>query len=255
MHEIASYQTAIDSHAARFAVASAIHPEDHIFNFVFNHPGFPSRDSAISYYFSDGANSAEQFVALLAQHSAPSAQLPSVLEFASGYGCVTRHLALKKSFVLRSCDIHPQANRFVERELDVGCIQSSSCPESLRLPRPFDVVFALSFFSHMPLTTWSRWLVRLIETASPGGLIIFTTHGAKSRPHFGNPEICDLGFWFKADSEQADLPFQQYGQTITMPTFVLQNIASIPGAELVEMREGYWWSHQDLYVLRRRDLP
>ena len=34
-----------------------------------------------------------------------------------------------------------------------------------------------------------------------------------------------------------------------------KNIASIPFAELIEVREGYWWDHQDLYVLRHREPP
>jgi SAM-dependent methyltransferase len=251
----ADYNLAIRVNAERFGVSGAVHPSDHIFNFLFSNPVFHSREAAIEYYFSDGARSAKQFLSLVSQHLTPSAKTPTILEFASGYGCVTRHLALDRFIELCSCDIHPQAIQFLESAIGVHAIQSSSYPEMLQLPMQFDVVFALSFFSHMPITTWSRWLVRLIEATRFGGIIAFTTHGMVSRKYFGEPEIPELGFWFKAESEQADLAVEEYGQTIVTPAFVRKNIASMPFAELIDVREGYWWNHQDLYVLRRSELP
>ena len=82
---------AIAAQAARFGVAAAVHPEDHIWNFVLGHPGFGSRAAAIEYYFADGAQSARHFRELIG----PGAR-GAVLEFAAGYGCVTRHLALAR---------------------------------------------------------------------------------------------------------------------------------------------------------------
>jgi SAM-dependent methyltransferase len=254
LNSVADYHAAIWGNAERFGVSAAIHPDDHIFNFVFNQPGF-TREAAIEDYFSDGARSAKQFLSLVSQHLKPSTRAPTVLEFASGYGMVTRHLALDRSIELHSCDIHPQAIQFLECEIGVRAIQSSSCPEMLRLPMQFDVVFALSFFSHMPITTWARWLVQLIEATRIGGITTFTTQRMVSRKYFGEPEIPELGFWFKAESEQFDLSIEEYGQTIVTPAFVKKNVASMPFAELVEVRDGYWWEHQDLYVLRRRELP
>lgn len=232
--------------AREFGVRSAIHPEDHIYNFVMAHPGFQSDRHRVRYYFEDGARSAEQFAAIVSRHH--NAEAPSVLEFASGYGCVSRHLGA--NFDLVCCDIHPAAHAFLQQSLGLQSILSTSIPDDFDTGRHFDVVFALSFFSHMPSRTWRRWLAQLATQVSPGGLLVFTTHGELSRAHFDNPVIPESGFWFRADSEQKDLPTAEYGQTIVTPGFVRGSIAGIPGATLVEEVGAGWWGHQDVFVVR-----
>jgi SAM-dependent methyltransferase len=239
----------VDQVAAKYSVCAAIHPEDHIFNFVMHHPGFPSDEDRVEYYFRDGQTSARQFLEIVERHVG-LARTRDLLEFASGYGCVTRHL-IKMTERLLCCDIHPQAIDFLQKKIGVKAIQSASRPELLQLPTQADVVFALSFFSHMPITTWARWLVSLCQAVKPGGILVFTTHGHASRKFLGNPEIPSLGFWYEPRSEQADLPVEQYGLTLTTPEFVTKNLLTIPFVALVETREAYWWGHQDLYVVQK----
>jgi hypothetical protein len=93
---------------------------------------------------------------------------------------------------------------------------------------------------------------------NPGGLLIFTTHGYRSRRFFGSPSLNRDGYWFDETSEQQDLSITEYGQMIVTPGYVLNQIHlmnQIPdhaGADLVFMQEGCWWSHQDTYVLRKQ---
>lgn len=249
MHTV--HSTLIANAARNHEVSPAIHPDDHIFRFLIEHEGFPSDEARIGYYFDDGRRSAEQFLGILDRHV--NIESAEVLEFASGYGCVTRHLVKRLGSHIQSCDIHSQAIEFLRHEIGVAAIQSAEQPEMLQLNRCFDVVFALSFFSHMPITTWARWLVRLTQATKPSGIIVFTTQGLYSRKFFGEPEIPEIGFWFSASSEQKDLPTEQYGQTIVTPEFVKKHVFTIPHAELIEHREGYWWGHQDLYVLRKTE--
>jgi hypothetical protein len=234
--------------ARRFGVKSAIHPDDHIFSFLLAHPGFTTDIVRATYYFEDGARSRMKLESLTRELLLKDGH--SLLEFASGYGCVTRHLT-NSSADLWACDIHPAAINFLQHELDARAFQSSSFPEKLEVPQQFDVVFALSFFSHMPIATWARWLVRLVQVTRSGGFVIFTTHGLKSQPHVRDGVVIPpTGFWFVPASEQPDLPTEQYGQTITTPTFVQTAIASIQGVRLVKFEEAAWWSHQDLYVVQ-----
>ncbi len=241
----------IKRHAASLGVSPAVHSDDHIFRFIVEHPQFDSDEARVGHYFEDGANSARQFTELLNQYCGAMGRKLQVLEFASGYGCVTRHLVLNRAIALESCDIHPAALEFLKHSIGVEAIASSRFPEELKLPHLFDFVFALSFFSHMPITTWARWLVRLTQSVRPGGAIAFTTHGMASRVLAGNPDLGPLGFWFLASSEQADLPNEEYGSTFVTETFVRKNLLSIPSVELLETRLGYWWGHQDLYVVRK----
>jgi SAM-dependent methyltransferase len=247
-------QPLIERVAARFEVSAAVHPEDHIFRFIMEHPQFESDEAKVEYYFADGAKSARQFSELLHRYCEPTRQ-PQVLEFASGYGCVTRHLIRDRGLQLESCDIHPAALEFLRDAIGVRALPSSRFPEEVSFPHDFDFVFALSFFSHMPITTWRRWLVRLSQSLKPGGVLAFTTHGMASRALADNPEIPESGFWFRASSEQADLAGEEYGTSIVTETFVRQSAETIPSIELAEVRPAYWWGHQDLYVLRRPDKP
>ena len=227
-----------------------IHEADHIFNYIANIPRFPTRPDAEREYFRNGKESAECLKALLSELS--DHEPVSLLEFASGYGCVTRHLKLAlPSTRIVPCDIHREAINFIERTMRINGLLSRTVPEDADFGGQFDVVFALSFFSHMPKETWGRWLRKLVISAKLGGLIIFTTHGAKSAEMMSNPPLDAEGFWFSPNSEQADLKMADYGTTITSFKFVYAQIASIHDAQLMQFREGFWWGHQDLFILRR----
>jgi SAM-dependent methyltransferase len=238
---------AIARQASRFGVAAAVHPDDHIWNFVIHHPGFGSPAAAVEYYFADGANSTRHFLDLIGARR-------TVLEFASGYGCVTRHLAHAPGLNLTACDIHGEAVDFLRQQIGVSAIISDTCPELFAPAGGYDAVLALSFFSHMPLATWARWLVCLTLPLTIDGLLVFTTHGLHSRVHFGDPEVPGSGFWFRPSSEQSDLPGTEYGQTITTPEFVRAVIVTLPWVELEAWHEADWWGHQDTWVLRKRWL-
>src|SRR5262249_49917485 len=118
-------------------------------------------------------------------------------------------------------------------------------PQNFCVDKKYDVSFALSFFSHMPETTWPHWLAALLETVKPGGLLIFTTHGRASAKFFGEPVLSDTGFWFRAESEQKDLEVSEYGQTIVTPGYVFQQISTLPTAWPCFFQQAYWWDHQD----------
>jgi SAM-dependent methyltransferase len=243
-------QKEIQECADKYRVSNAIHPDDFIFDFIIKHPGFSSDAERVDYYFTDGARSARQLQELIGQHLDTMNKV-RLLEFASGYGCVTRHLVHAGGIDLQACDIHEEAMAFLRKEMNADCVQSSPYPERLTLPRDYDCVFALSFFSHMPVTTWSRWFVRLAQAVTPGGILVFTTHGDHSRPLFKAPEFDDLGFWFAPKSEQKDLSLEEYGLTAVSEAFVKRHVPTVPGLELIEVRPGYWWNHQDLYIFRK----
>jgi hypothetical protein len=103
----------------------------------------------------------------------------------------------------------------------------------------------------MPRETWSRWISAHVNALEPHGVLIFTTHGHKSLPHLGSPEIAEDGFWFAPCSEQSDLSTADYGQTVVTREFVDRALADAVGGSVAFYREAYWWEHQDLYVVRR----
>lgn len=233
-------------------VISDVHPNDFIFKFLIENTSFDDASGAIRYYFDDGSRSAEKLTSLITDFFEPEDSSIQLLEFASGYGCVTRHLSnYLPNVSIASCDIHEEAINFIESEIGIPAILSHSLPEKLETPNHYDVIFALSFFSHMPIVTWKRWLQALKSKLKNGGYLIFTTHGMESRKCFNNPKIGPEGFWFSPQSEQGDLDTSDYGQTIVSPNFVFNQICEDKDARIILFRKAYWWEHQDLYILKK----
>lgn len=245
------------TYATETSVIDEVHPRDHIFGFLIENPSFPSLDAAVKQYFYGGQESAEILAQLLfSELGLVRSPESTLLEFASGYGRVTRHLPLVlRPMKVFACDIHAAACEFMEHALATRAIPSSTRPEDLAIEsNSYDVVFALSFFSHMPESTWSRWLVSLFDKVEPGGHLIFTTQGQKSRKYFGDPVIPESGIWHIPSSEQKDLDSSDYGNTIVTREFVESVADRYLDQPITLFKEAYWWEHQDLYVFRKSDL-
>jgi 2-polyprenyl-3-methyl-5-hydroxy-6-metoxy-1,4-benzoquinol methylase len=149
-----------------------------------------------------------------------------------------------------ACGIHEDAVQFIKEQLGLEAVMSSSHPNDLILHQSFDVVFALSFFSHMPKNTFARWLKKLASFVKPGGYLIFTTHGLLSRVFFHNCKLDKDGFYFSITSEQKDLSQEDYGCALVEPQYVFDRIFEIPNNTLKYFHEGYWWGHQDIYIVK-----
>jgi 2-polyprenyl-3-methyl-5-hydroxy-6-metoxy-1,4-benzoquinol methylase len=236
---------------APVGVTARLHPEDFILHFILNH----SRDktTAIEQYYTNGRTSAQSLRDVLAEDTTvdPDSKF-QLLEFASGYGCVTRHLAESlPSMSITCCDIHPQAMEFISKEMKVDTAVSSPKPELFKLGRQFDVVFALSFFTHMPDRTYGPWMQALFQHVSPGGYFIFTASGDKMVAQTPNASVSREGFGFLPQSEQGDLDIAEYGSTFSTPFYVTRRIHRLLKAPLVSLRTAYWWTLQDTYVVKR----
>jgi SAM-dependent methyltransferase len=245
-------QRAVADSPAAIGVVGNLHLDDHILHFLLDHPIHVDLASSVDQYFTEGRRCAHKLAALVGELGMPSAGSYSLLEFAAGYGRVTRFLrAALPGASIAACDIHEQAVTFIEQELGVLAFRSHRVPEEWRAPRRYDVIFALSFYSHMPRETWARWLRAHMDALEPTGALIFTTHGRLSVPYLGSPEIPEEGFWFAPYSEQRDLPPGDYGATLVTRAFVEETVASTVGGQVTMFSEGAWWTHQDLYVVRR----
>jgi SAM-dependent methyltransferase len=251
LKELIEIAKAAETYAQQVGVNPSIHLDDFIFRFLIDNRSFDCVDSSVKYYFYDAKNSAAQLVDLI-NESNRTAPVRTMLEFASGYGCLTRHLkGILPDVQSTACDIHAEAVRFTQEKLGEKAIVSCVNPDDFNCQSGYDVVFALSFFSHMPRSTWGRWLAALYAAVSPGGVLIFTTHGKVSAKHFGSPPLSADGYWFLSDSEQKDLDVANYGQTIVTEDFVRREIADKLNSKPLIFREGFWWGHQDCYVVRK----
>lgn len=241
--------------AAHFGVSSKVHLNDYLMHFLFFKSIISNNEPAIlNYYFGDAVNCTDNLKTVIdLSHRRLKDSKPEklkTLEFASGYGRLTRHLVNDPTYELTCCDIHESAINFLTETFEVNTFLSALTPEKFKAPEKYDVVFALSFFSHIPKKYWKQWLEALFAAVSPGGLLIFTTHGQTSKEkHFPTIELDDDGFHFYADTDQEDIDMEFYGTTISNSSFVLKQLE--PEMNLSVAVEGFWWGHQDVYSIRK----
>lgn len=241
--------------ASQMNVAPDISSDDMLFDFLVravfptDHPG------AVNAYFNGGQDCAQRFAALCREHL--QSQPKTVLEFASGYGRVARHVKHVLPATSWTCsDVHAGAVEFNAGRLGFNSFISPSRPEQWTAERRFDVVFALSFFSHMPDATFAPWLERLLNTVETGGLLIFTTHGAISLRNMKagglDARFDENGFYWNANSDQRDINSAEYGTSAVTLSYVERALRTLPEVELIRFQQAFWWGHQDLYVVRKK---
>jgi SAM-dependent methyltransferase len=103
----------------------------------------------------------------------------TILDFGCGCGRVLRHfLALADGREVHGADIDPEGIGWCREHLSfAACALTGDLPP---LPYPdgrFDLVLAISVFSHLPEDRQFAWLGELRRVLRPGGLLIASVHG------------------------------------------------------------------------------
>ncbi len=225
-----------------------IHPNDEMYLFLAEDPTrFP--DPA-RLYFESGDNMMCEFQGFLAKMGRSLSDTKSFLEFAAGYGRFTRFLArsLSPSKITVS-DINDEAVDFQTKTFKVGGFCSQVNPLELSMPQKYEMVFAASFFSHLPLNTWHLWFRALYDALDESGVLIFSTHGPKCIP---DPKASpNLDFLYIPKSESKWLSPSVYGSTYVTPEFVRRVIFEETGElPILEQPQGLW-NYQDVYAVAR----
>jgi hypothetical protein len=240
--------------ATQMNIIAEISPDDMLFDFLVRAVFPTTHPNAVDAYFTGGQDCARRFAALCREHL--QSEPTTVLEFASGYGRVARHAKHVLPATSWTCsDVHARAVVFNADRLGLASFISPSRPEGWTVEHKFNVVFALSFFSHMPDATFMPWLERLFSTVEPGGILVFTTHGAISLRNMKagglDADFDKDGFYWNTNSDQRDIDSTDYGTSAATLGYVQRASQSLPEAELIRFQQAFWWSHQDLYVVRK----
>jgi SAM-dependent methyltransferase len=198
------------------------------------------RDRALVSYFQ---NALDQF-ALVRHIAAWRGPVRRMLDFASGYGRLTRLLVHEKlADEITVADILDGGMRFQAEQFGVRTILSKTRPEELVAPDRYDLIFVASLFTHLPASTFTPWLRRLAELLTPDGLLIVSVHDESIAP-----EKVD-GIYFTSHSESRVLDVEDYGTTWVTEKYVREQVATLgDGYDCVRLpRALSEW--QDLYVI------
>jgi SAM-dependent methyltransferase len=228
----------------------AIDDRDEMLGFlVESHGG--DRERALFQYFQSGASIADSLGQVLRWRFAGSGKIPRILDFASGYGRVTR-------FLLREvppqrvwvADVYAGGVRFQEERFGVHGLVSAIRPEDFACDERFDAILVTSLFTHLPEERFVAWLRVLLGLLAPGGLLAFSAHSPEVLP--AGVEMPAGGFLFQPVSESGSLDKNDYGSTWVTEAFVRSALERAlppgnPGASLHHIERALC-NFQDLYL-------
>jgi SAM-dependent methyltransferase len=101
----------------------------------------------------------------------------SILDFGCGSGRVIRYWS-KLSAAVHGTDYNPELVRWCQRHLPFATFQVNQTMPPLGYPNDtFDLVYALSVFTHLDEVGQLSWIRELRRIARPGGYVLITTHG------------------------------------------------------------------------------
>ena len=243
-------QTAPIGHSAtpgrRRGLVTAIHPRDEMYLHALGHLG--NTGLASRQYVRQGARIA-MTVRRIAAHCFPNRSTSlNVLDFASGYGRATRHLAdFFGPEAVWASDIQPDAVTFCRDTLGVRTFASTRDPADLAITDRFDLIVAASLFSHLPRGTFAAWLDALRRHLMPGGVLLFSVHGEGMVP----PSLFPAdGHLFVPESESLVLDVSEYGTAYVSDAFVRAQIGRVFGAHApIRLLAKGLCGAQDLYIV------
>ena len=171
----------------------AVHPDDEMLGFLLD-CAEGDRDQALAVYAGSGLSIAGAFRQLLAGHFGSVDRVGSLLDFASGYGRVTRfllrHLRPERIWV---SDVYAGGVRFQEERFGVHGFVSAPRPEELRCDRRSTQAWS-SLFTHLPRALRRAGALTHHPRAAP----LLQTR--RERP--GTGSRADEGIRFEAERER-----------------------------------------------------
>ncbi|HBL29946.1 MAG TPA: hypothetical protein DD490_24165 [Acidobacteria bacterium] len=204
-----------------------------------------NRESAVASYLGSGRTIWQALRSVLLWRFGALDRIGRVLDFAAGFGRVTRFLVREiPPDRIWVSDLQPEALIAQKEEHGVHTLASAEDPAELELPGRFDAVLVSSLFTHLPPHRFAEWLAKLAGLVSPGGVLALSVHDA------GMLDGPPASITFRPTSESQQLPGESYGTTWVSEAFVRATVAEVLGAswQVLRLPRGLA-SLQDLYVL------
>lgn len=129
-------------------------------------------------YFGAGFRTARNVLMTLEDWGFDLPSMQSVLEFGCGSGRVLRHFRHVAGLRLTGTDANPKPIAWDRINLPgIDFSENALTPPLKYDEASFDLVYALSVFTHIPITAQQPWLKELRRVLRPGGYLLCTVHG------------------------------------------------------------------------------
>lgn len=208
------------------------------------------------WYFGSGYQEARAVLTALEDHGFDLSKLSTVLEFGCGSSRVLRHFRVVSGLELTGADANPKPLDWNRRNLPGITFQRNGLEPPLSFAdASFDLIYALSVFTHIPLELQKSWLQELGRVLRPGGYLLCTVHGNRYVTQLNEQDHARL----KQDGAvtlDANNPRASYSSKVLRSWDVFQSRAEVEknfGAffELLCYTEEPFANGQDLLILRK----
>lgn len=130
-------------------------------------------------FWTEGHSAFQSICHILSRNGLDVQNFQSILDFGCGCGRVIRHFYLWYKGNLYGTDYNVALIRWCQRNLPFAQFAINNLEPPLPFPEnKFDLVYALSVFTHLSEPLQILWMREIFRVLAPGGYLIFTTHGA-----------------------------------------------------------------------------
>ena len=131
---------------------------------------------SVAWYVESGRRAVASLRDALARQNLTFGPGRRLLDFGCGCGRVVRHWA-QTGAEIHGSDVNPRLTSWCRRALPFAQFRTNGVAPPLAYGDDFfDVVYALSVFTHMPEALQMRWIEKLTRVLRPSGILIITTH-------------------------------------------------------------------------------
>jgi SAM-dependent methyltransferase len=191
-------------------------------------------------------------------------QFTDILDLGCGVGrfALTFEQELRAGCRLRQCDVFEECARWCRENIDFAETEHTSVEPPLPYcDEQFDLVNALSVFTHLRLDLQFKWAWEVHRVLRPGGILFATTHGRLFIPLFYQAYLADAQtrelysfgeeglFAYRSSSGNSDQEGQVSVASAQTMEFVKRQFASF---ELLRaFPQSNLAGEQDLYIFRK----
>jgi SAM-dependent methyltransferase len=132
----------------------------------------------LEWFLESGRKQAEIIRAAAERHGPELGELERMLDFGCGCGRVLRHWSGLEGPEIHGSDFNERLVEWCEANLPfVAASVNQLEPPLAYEPDRFDLLYAVSVFTHLPRDLERAWIDELARIVKTGGLLVLTTHG------------------------------------------------------------------------------
>jgi 2-polyprenyl-3-methyl-5-hydroxy-6-metoxy-1,4-benzoquinol methylase len=140
-------------------------------------------------YFQGGERAAQSIVDILSTHAIEIQSLGAILDFGCGCGRVLRRWQHMKAVEIHGTDYNRTLVRWCSRNLPFARVTNNGLVPPTRYPNNrFDLVYALSVFTHLSEPLQLIWMNELRRILRPSGALLLSLHGDSYLPSLNEQE-------------------------------------------------------------------